>query len=93
MQSGCPMQIFAMAHAITSAQLRVAAGRTRERPQLLKQSLTCELNLNFAYSVFRYRICRAASEGLARKAYAGTGPNENNLIVLVRAAPRKGTNP
>ena len=92
MQSGCPMQIFAMAHAITSAQLRVAAGRTRERPQLLKQSLTCELNLILRIG-FRYRICRAASEGLARKAYAGTGPNENNLIVLVRAAPRKGTNP
>jgi len=45
------------------------------------------------YRFFRYRIRRAASEGLARKACAGTGPNENNLIVLVPAVPRKGTNP
>lgn len=82
---------LSMADAIPSARLRVAGERTQERTPTLETNSNRERNLNSCLSGFRYRIRRAISERLgARKAYAGTRPNENNFMVLVSAAPRKG---
>ena len=80
------------AHAVTSARLRVAVGHTQERTP------TLETNSNLRTKSKKLRIAFPLSDPSrhlgnrlgARKAYAGTWPNENNFMVLVSDAPRKG---
>jgi hypothetical protein len=80
------------AHAITAARLRVAVGHTQERTP------TLETNSNLRTKSKKLLIAFPLSDPSrhlgnrlgARKAYAGTWPNENKFMVLVSAAPRKG---
>ena len=91
MRTAVPPEL-STAHAITSARLRVAAGRTQERTPTLETNS----NLRTKSKKLRYRLSVIGSVAPprnrlgARKAYAGTWPNENKFMLLVPAVLRKG---
>ena len=79
-----------MAPAIIPACFGLSLDTLWNKPQLLKRTLNHKRNLKAAIG-FPYRIRRATLESaLGAEAHAGTRPNENNLMLLVLTAPRKG---